>query len=108
MAEDEKQGGKGGAPKGPPKLNIKVSDEVGRGVYANLAAVHNTEMDFIFDFIFVEPGQPRGQLVSRVVSNPRTAKRLLAGLGELVRRYEQRFGEIALPDPASTPRGTYH
>lgn len=107
MAEDEKKSGEGTSPKGGPRLNIKVSDDAGRGVYANLVAVHNNEMDFIFDFIFVEPRRSQGQLVSRVVANPRTAKRLLKGLTELVRLYEGRFGEITLPDGA-TPRGKYH
>ena len=71
------------------RLNIKVNDDVARGKYANLALVHNNESEFVFDFVFVEPQRPQGQVVSRVVTNPRTAKRMLAGINELMRRYEE-------------------
>jgi Protein of unknown function (DUF3467) len=92
------------------RLNIKVSDEVAKGAYANMVFVHNTEAEFVFDFIFTEPQRRQGHVVSRVVGTPRTAKRLLKGLTELVRVYEERFGEIANPEPtpATPPKGTYH
>ena len=93
--------------KGKPRLNIKVNDEVAKGSYANLAIVHNNDFEFIYDFVFVEPQRPQGQVISRVVTSPRTAKRLLNGLGELVRLYEDRFGTIKVPDPGHQ-QGTYH
>jgi hypothetical protein len=106
--EDEPKDG--GAP--PPsektnRLHIRVADDQASGRYANLAIIHNNEAEFVFDFIFVEPQRPTGQVVSRVVANPKTAKRLLTGLGELVRRYEERFGPIPAPEPGSL-QGSYH
>ena len=97
-------------PDGPKKsgrVNIKINDAEARGAYSNLSIVHNNEYEFIMDFIFMEPGRPQGQLVSRVVTNPRAAKRMLTGLTELVRRYEDRFGEITVPNE-KTPKGDYH
>ncbi|MDD5307672.1 MAG: DUF3467 domain-containing protein [Deltaproteobacteria bacterium] len=106
---DDKPKDGGTPPQGaqPARLNIRVADDKASGRYANLAIIHNNEAEFVFDFIFVEPQRPTGQVVSRVVTNPKTVKRLLTGLGELVRRYEERFGTIPVPEPGA-PQGTYH
>lgn len=92
---------------GKSRLNIKVTDDIARGAYANLAVVHNNESEFIFDFVFVEPQRKQGHVVSRVLTNPKNAKRFLGGLTELVRLYEERFGTIEVPEPG-VPQGTYH
>jgi len=111
MADDSDKGGGGQPPgpnKGPMRLQIKVTEDAARGVYANLALVHSNESEFVLDFVFAEPQRPAGQVVSRVVVNPRTAKRLMKGMQEVVRRFEERFGEIAVPDQGA-PNGTsYH
>ncbi len=89
------------------KLNIKVTDEAAKGTYANVAIVHNNDAEFVYDFVFMEPQRGQGHVVSRVITNPKTAKRLMHGLVELIKAYEKRFGEIALPK-ATPPKGTYH
>ncbi len=93
-------------PREKGRLNIKVNDDTAKGTYSNLAIMHNNDFEFIFDFVFVEPQRPQGHVVSRVLTNPRTAKRMLTGLKKLVDLYEERFGEIKTPDAA--PKGTYH
>lgn len=90
------------------RLQIKAADDVARGVFANLALMHHNEGEFILDFVFVEPQRPVGQVVSRVVMTPRSTKRLLAGLQELVRRFEDRYGQIPMPDPTPKTTGNYH
>jgi hypothetical protein len=90
------------------RLQIKAADDVAKGVFANLALMHHTDAEFILDFVFVEPQRPVGQVVSRVVLTPRAVKRTLVGLQELVRRFEERFGQIPLPDPAPKTTGNYH
>ena len=112
MADDKTSDG-GGAPpstsgKGPVRLQIKVGEDTARGVYANLALVHSNDSEFVIDFVFAEPQRAAGHVVSRVVVNPRTAKRLMAGMTELVRRYEERFGEIPLPEPGPPVGTSYH
>ena len=105
MSNDDSAEKKTGRPQA--KLNVKMSDEQAKGTYANVAIVHNNDVEFVYDFVFMEPQRGQGQVVSRVISNPRTAKRLMLGLTELVAAYEKRFGEISLPKAAS-PKGTYH
>jgi len=89
------------------RLNIKVSDEIAKGSYANFVIIHNNDTEFVFDFVFAEPQRRQGQVTSRVVTNPRAAKRLLVGLGEMLRLYEERFGAIDLP-PRNIPKSSYH
>ncbi len=105
MADDERDSPPQGKHVG--KLNIKVSDDMAKGSYANLAIIHNNDVEFVLDFVFAEPQRQKGQVVSRVVTNPRTAKRLLVGLTELLRVYEERFGTIAIPEKGPV-KGTYH
>jgi hypothetical protein len=89
------------------QLSIKVSDEQAKGTYANVAIVHNNDVEFVYDFVFMEPQRGQGHVVSRIISNPRTAKRLMLGLSELISAYEKRFGEIHIPK-AAPPKSTYH
>jgi hypothetical protein len=107
MADDSEKKGGEGRPQAPVALKIGAEAQVAKGVYANLSIVHNNESEFVLDFIFTEPQRAQGHVVSRVIVNPKGAKRLLLGLTELVRRYEERFGEIeATTGPIV--QGKYH
>jgi len=111
MADDTSNSGGSKPPqpgKGPMRLQIKVGEEAARGVYTNLALVHSKEAEFVIDFVFAEPQRPTGHVVSRVVMNPRTAKRLMMGMQEMVRRFEERFGEIEVPEPGAPAGTSYH
>jgi hypothetical protein len=102
MADDSEKKGGEGRPQAPVALKIGAEAQV-----ANLSIVHNNESEFVLDFIFTEPQRAQGHVVSRVIVNPKGAKRLLLGLTELVRRYEERFGEIeATTGPIV--QGKYH
>ena len=105
MSKDDTQGDQ--PSKAKAQVNIKVSDEQAKGTYANVAIVHNNDLEFVYDFVFIEPQRGQGHVVSRIISNPRTAKRLMLGLQELIATYEKRFGEIPLPKVAP-PKSTYH
>ena len=63
-----------------------------RGDYCNLAAVHHTENEFVFDYIFKLGSQ--GQLVSRIITNHQHAKALFNALKENIKIYESEFGTI--------------
>ena len=93
--------------KSNPQVQIKMDDDTAKGKYANVAILHNNESEFVLDFVFMEPQRGQGRVVSRVISNPKTAKRLLMGLTELISNFEKRFGEIPIP-PAPAPKGNYH
>lgn len=89
-----------GAPqKGAPQLQIQLDEATAQGSYVNLTLVNHTETEFILDFIFVQPMDPRAKVRSRIISSPKHAKRFLMALQDNVAKYEQRFGAIDVSGP---------
>ena len=88
----------GAAPK-QPQIQIQIPPEVQNGAYSNLTFVSHTETEFVFDFVYVLPHEPRGVVRSRVIASPKQAKRMLAALQDNVSRYEQRYGPIDSSQP---------
>ncbi len=78
------------------QIQVKASDEILKGVYANMVQVGHTGEEFILDFMNIFP--PTGILASRVVLSPAHAKRLAAALLDNVKKYEAQFGSIKLAD----------
>jgi len=76
------------------QLQVEVDDTVAQGAYANLALVAHNATEFVIDFIFVQPQQPKAKVRARIISSPGHTKRFLRALSENVSRYEQIFGEI--------------
>ncbi|RME20368.1 MAG: DUF3467 domain-containing protein [Deltaproteobacteria bacterium] len=85
--------------KGQMKLQIQLDEETAQGAYVNLALVNHTETEFVFDFIFVQPQQPRAKVRARIISSPKHTKRLLMALQDNIAKYESRFGEIDAAPP---------
>lgn len=90
-----------GAKPPQPQIQIQVPPEVAQGAYVNLTLVNHTETEFVLDFIYIQPLEPRATVRSRIISSPRHAKRLLAALQENIARHESRWGPIdgQPPDP---------
>jgi Protein of unknown function (DUF3467) len=77
-----------------PKLQVQIDDEVAQGVYTNLVLINHTENEFVLDFAFIQPGNARAKVRSRLISSPRHTKRLLIALQKNIERFEERFGTI--------------
>lgn len=75
------------------QMQVKVTDEVLRGVYANMVQVAHTPEEFIIDFMNLFP--PSGIITSRVVVSPAHMKRIAQALAENIKRFEEQFGKIA-------------
>lgn len=83
----------------PPKLEVKIEDDLSQGVYSNLVLINHSENEFVLDFSFLQPNSSRAKVRTRVISSPRHTKRLVAALQKNLERYEERFGTIDLaPD----------
>src|SRR6476659_1118910 len=82
----------------PPEvqLQIQLDDEVANGQYINMALVNHTETEFVLDFIYVQPQQPKAKVRSRVITNPKIMKRLLLAMQDNVAKFEAKFGPIQL------------
>jgi len=84
----------------PKQINIKITDEVMAGKYANMMQVAHTKEEFILDFMNVVP--PQGILNSRVITSPGHMKRIVKALQDNLVKYEEKFGAI---DEAEPPKG---
>jgi hypothetical protein len=91
MSNDPKQ-------QGEVQLQIQLDDDVANGRYVNLALVNHTETEFVFDYIYVQPQQPKAKVLARIITSPRHMKRLVAAMQENLAKYEARFGTIELRD----------
>lgn len=74
------------------QLQVKVSDEVLKGVYANMVQVGHTPEEFILDFMNLFP--PAGILTARLIVSPSHMKRIAEALQNNLKLYEEQFGKI--------------
>ncbi|HDQ22632.1 MAG TPA: DUF3467 domain-containing protein [Candidatus Uhrbacteria bacterium] len=87
-------------PNEPQKINIKITDEILAGKYANMMQVMHTREEFILDFANVAP--PQGIMNARVITSPGHMKRIVKALQDNIAKYEQSFGLINEAEP---PKG---
>jgi len=80
----------------PPKgqMQIKIADDVLKGLYANAMQVFHTKEEFVLDFMNLSPHQGIGIVNSKVVMSPGHIKRVIAALQDNLKRYETQFGKI--------------
>lgn len=97
------------------ELQLEIKPEVAQGHYVNLALVTHSHSEFILDAAAMLPAMPKAQIVSRLIMTPDHAKQLMLALQDNVRKYEQAFGTIQIPQqprqqgntiaPFSIPKG---
>ena len=80
------------------QLDIELSHEVAQGTYANLAIISHSSSEFIVDFIRIMPGVPKADVKSRFILTPEHAKRLMLALQDNIRKFEQGYGRINIPE----------
>jgi hypothetical protein len=98
MAEPEKK-----------QLSIEIDDVTAQGMYSNLAFITHSEQEFVLDFMFLSPQQPKAKVRARIITSPKHAKRFLAALTENIQRYEARHGVIVNdPAPPADDPGLYN
>ncbi len=84
-------------------IQVFVDEREMKTTYSNLPRIHQTAEEVFVDFGLQvaqpnQQGQPQIMLkvLDRVVMSYPTAKRLANALGQLIKRYEQQFGEIQM------------
>jgi len=87
-----------------PQLSIEIDDVTAQGMYCNLAFIAHSEQEFVLDFMFLSPQQPKAKVRSRIITSPKHAKRFLGALIDNLKKYEARFGMIP-PDVAPPTSG---
>ena len=98
----------GGAPQQQQGIQVLLDERESRTIYANAYRFHQTAEEVIMDLGFNMPNPNPGPLpegtqaqllfkiTDRVIMSYPNAKRLLMSMTQLVKRYEQQFGEIPM------------
>jgi len=79
------------------KINVKIDEQVGEGIYSNFFMVTSSPSEFVIDFGRLLPGMPNAKIYSRVLATPQHTKQLLNILQKNVENFEKMHGEIKLP-----------
>ncbi|MDD2766325.1 MAG: DUF3467 domain-containing protein [Candidatus Moranbacteria bacterium] len=85
------------------QIQIKATDEVLRGVYANAMQVLHTKQEFVLDFMNMFP--PTGTLNARVIVSPAHLKQIITVLSDNLNKYETSFGTVEASDASSKTIG---
>ncbi len=89
-------------------LQVEIDENVARGIYTNLALITHSETEFLLDFLFLQPQSPKTKVLTRLVTSPVHAKRLMWALKENLEKYEARHGAIPAGEaPAQGRAGVY-
>ena len=89
-------------------LQVEIDEAVARGIYTNLALITHSETEFLLDFLFLQPQTPKTKVLTRLVSSPVHAKRLLWALKDNIEKYEAQHGAISAGETAAQGRsGVY-
>jgi len=85
------------------QISIELSEEIGQGVYSNLAIITHSSSEFILDFVRIMPGIPKAQVKSRIILTPEHAKRLVSALKDNLSKYEAVHGPVKISEGQSMP-----
>lgn len=89
-------------------LQVEIDETVARGTYTNLALITHSETEFLLDFLFLQPQAPKTKVLTRLITSPVHAKRLMWALKDNIEKYEARHGAIAAGEASGSPRaGVY-
>lgn len=69
--------------------------------YSNTVMISHTANEVIFDFIQIMPNDNRARVQKRIVMTPTHAKMFLKALDENMTKYEEKHGEVTLPQKPS-------
>lgn len=69
--------------------------------YSNTVMISHTANEVIFDFIQIMPNDNRARVQKRIMMTPTHAKMFLNALTDNMRKYEDKHGEIDVPQQQS-------
>ena len=79
-----------------PRLSIELPQDLD-ATYANLTLISHSTSEIILDFARILPNIPKAKVHARIVMTPMNAKLLYQALGENLKKFEAKYGEIQTP-----------
>ena len=83
------------------QIQVKISDEVLKGLYSNTMQVSHSEEEFIMDFMYIDHPTALGTVSAKVIVTPGHLKRMIDALQDNLSKYEQKFGSISQAEQPS-------
>ncbi len=80
----------------PVQFNIELPPDLD-AIYANFAMITHSPSEIIIDFARILPNMPKAKVCARILMTPMHAKLLLMALSENLKKYEDQFGPILIP-----------
>ena len=88
----------------PVRVNLELPGDL-EAIYANFTLITHSSSEVIMDFARLLPNTPKTRIYARVLMTPVNAKLLHDALGENLRKFEEKYGEIkAAPQDFETTR----
>jgi hypothetical protein len=81
-------------------IQLELSEDVAQGHYSNLMVSNFSREEFVLDYAFLQPQNPRTKITSRVVVTPGNLKKFVHLLAAQIADYETKFGPIEEGPPA--------
>jgi len=78
-------------------VNIELPKDL-EAIYSNFALITHSPSEIVIDFAKLLPNVPRAKVYARILMTPMNAKLLHRALGENLRKFEDKFGEIKTPE----------
>ncbi len=79
-------------------VKVELPNEENIVQYSNFVIVSHSPEEIVMDFARMLPGREGARVISRIVMTPRNAKMFLGALQGNISNFEQKFGEISMPD----------
>ncbi len=91
-------------PPQPPQrqIQIELPNELD-ATYSNFALITHSPSEVIVDFARVLPNVPKAKVHARIILTPMNAKLLHQALGENLKKFEEKFGEIRTTEQGFQP-----
>lgn len=70
-------------------------------VYSNTVMISHTANEVVFDFIQIMPNDNRARVQKRIIMTPAHAKMFLNAMNENMTKFEDKHGEIIVPQKPS-------
>lgn len=87
------------------QVQIKISDDVMKGFYANNMFASYTGEEFVMDFASMLAAPNQGIVGAKIITSPGHMKRIVNVLQANIKKYEDQYGEIKAADAPQTNTG---
>ena len=79
------------------RVNIELPQDL-EAIYSNFALITHSPSEIVVDFAKLLPNMPKAKVYTRIIMTPMNAKLLNKALGDNLRKFEEKFGEIKTPE----------